>query len=232
MTRSLAESLAARSDVAAVHYDGAVERFFRAENATLSVGEGTGLGLYMTHAMVEAQTERLELSAGNKTRDDAPNHIRIDRKVRREIAEGWVHMCPAQVYAVAGEASPAGNVVNGYDKYAVYAQDQFEIVKDRLRAVATLVKQHKARKPVVFEGISFFTFRDGLIARYSESFDRGMALAQQDFAAERIKKVLVKLAARQNAGAPPRLISMAIVTSGPGSARSMTRHGPSAALPA
>ena len=56
-------------------------------------------------------------------------------------------------------------------------------------------------KPVVFEGISFFTFRDGLIARYSESFDRGMALAQQDFAAERIKKVLVKLAARQNAGA-------------------------------
>jgi len=56
-------------------------------------------------------------------------------------------------------------------------------------------------KPVVFEGISFFTFRDGLIARYAESFDRGMALAQQDFAAERIKKVLVKLAARQNAGA-------------------------------
>jgi len=56
-------------------------------------------------------------------------------------------------------------------------------------------------KPVVFEGISFFTFRDGLIARYAESFDRGMALAQQDFAAERIKKVLLKLAARQNGSA-------------------------------
>ena len=55
-------------------------------------------------------------------------------------------------------------------------------------------------KPVVFEGISFFTFRDGLIARYAESFDRGMALAQQDFAPERIKKVLLKLADRQNAG--------------------------------
>jgi hypothetical protein len=54
-------------------------------------------------------------------------------------------------------------------------------------------------KPVMFEGISFFLFRDGLIARYGEVFDRGMALAQQDFAAERIKKVLVKLAARQNA---------------------------------
>jgi SnoaL-like domain len=56
-------------------------------------------------------------------------------------------------------------------------------------------------KPVVFEGTSFFTFRDGLIARYSENFDRGMALAQQDFAPERIKKVLLKLAGRQNAGA-------------------------------
>ena len=54
-------------------------------------------------------------------------------------------------------------------------------------------------KPVVFEGTGHFQFRDGLIARYSEVFDRGMALAQQDFAAERIKKVLVKLAARQNA---------------------------------
>ena len=54
-------------------------------------------------------------------------------------------------------------------------------------------------KPVVFEGISFFVFRDGLIARYAEAFDRGMALAQQDFAPERIKKVLLKLAGRQNA---------------------------------
>lgn len=56
-------------------------------------------------------------------------------------------------------------------------------------------------KPVVFEGTSFFQFRGTEIARYSENFDRGMALAQQDFAAERIKKVLVKLAGRQNAGA-------------------------------
>ena len=54
-------------------------------------------------------------------------------------------------------------------------------------------------KPVVFEGIAHFVFHDGAIARYEESFDRGMALAQQDFAAERIKKVLVKLADRQNA---------------------------------
>jgi electron-transferring-flavoprotein dehydrogenase len=50
--------------------------------------------------------------SGNKTRDDAPSHIRVDDKVRREVAETWVHMCPAQVYEVAGEASPAGNVVD------------------------------------------------------------------------------------------------------------------------
>jgi electron-transferring-flavoprotein dehydrogenase len=50
--------------------------------------------------------------SGNKTRDDAPSHIRIDRKVRREVAEAWTHMCPAQVYEVGGEASPAGNVVD------------------------------------------------------------------------------------------------------------------------
>jgi electron-transferring-flavoprotein dehydrogenase len=50
--------------------------------------------------------------SGNRTRDDAPNHIRVQTKVRREIAEAWVHMCPAHVYEIAGDASPAGNVVN------------------------------------------------------------------------------------------------------------------------
>jgi len=56
-------------------------------------------------------------------------------------------------------------------------------------------------KPVVFEGTSHFVFRDGLIQRYSEIFDRGVALVQQDFAAERIRRVLAKTAERQNAGA-------------------------------
>jgi electron-transferring-flavoprotein dehydrogenase len=50
--------------------------------------------------------------SGNRTRDDAPSHIRVDTKVRREVAEAWVHMCPAQVYEITGDASPAGNVVN------------------------------------------------------------------------------------------------------------------------
>jgi electron-transferring-flavoprotein dehydrogenase len=50
--------------------------------------------------------------SGNRTRDDAPSHIRVDTKVRREVAEAWVRMCPAQVYEITGDASPAGNVVD------------------------------------------------------------------------------------------------------------------------
>jgi electron-transferring-flavoprotein dehydrogenase len=37
--------------------------------------------------------------SGNKTRDDAPNHIRIRTDVPAELAELWVRLCPAQVYA-------------------------------------------------------------------------------------------------------------------------------------
>jgi electron-transferring-flavoprotein dehydrogenase len=38
--------------------------------------------------------------SGNRTRDDQPNHIRLQRRVPRELAEAWVRMCPAQVYEV------------------------------------------------------------------------------------------------------------------------------------
>jgi electron-transferring-flavoprotein dehydrogenase len=37
--------------------------------------------------------------SGNKTRDDAPNHIRVRTDVPAELAELWVRLCPAQVYA-------------------------------------------------------------------------------------------------------------------------------------
>ena len=36
--------------------------------------------------------------SGNKTRDDAPNHLRIQTRVAPELAELWARMCPAQVY--------------------------------------------------------------------------------------------------------------------------------------
>ena len=42
--------------------------------------------------------------SGNKSRDDAPNHIRVQRTVAREVAEAWVNLCPAQVYEIVGDA--------------------------------------------------------------------------------------------------------------------------------
>ena len=39
-------------------------------------------------------------ASGNATRDDAPNHIRIQEKVPLEVALMWQNMCPAQVYEV------------------------------------------------------------------------------------------------------------------------------------
>ena len=36
--------------------------------------------------------------SGNKTRDDAPNHIRVQTAVAPELAQMWARMCPAQVY--------------------------------------------------------------------------------------------------------------------------------------
>jgi electron-transferring-flavoprotein dehydrogenase len=41
--------------------------------------------------------------SGNATRDDAPNHIRIQRRVPSEVALMWQYMCPAQVYQVPEE---------------------------------------------------------------------------------------------------------------------------------
>jgi electron-transferring-flavoprotein dehydrogenase len=48
-------------------------------------------------------------ASGNRTRDDQPNHIRIQRRVPRDLAELWVRMCPAHVYEV-GEADGDGTV--------------------------------------------------------------------------------------------------------------------------
>jgi electron-transferring-flavoprotein dehydrogenase len=52
-------------------------------------------------------------ATGNATRDDAPNHIRIQDTVPLEVALMWQNMCPAQVYEVPDEeldaARAAGN---------------------------------------------------------------------------------------------------------------------------
>jgi electron-transferring-flavoprotein dehydrogenase len=42
-------------------------------------------------------------ATGNATRDDAPNHIRIQERVPLDLALMWQNMCPAQVYEVPEE---------------------------------------------------------------------------------------------------------------------------------
>jgi len=37
-------------------------------------------------------------ASGNKTRDDQPNHIRVQTRVPEELGRLWERMCPAQVY--------------------------------------------------------------------------------------------------------------------------------------
>jgi electron-transferring-flavoprotein dehydrogenase len=48
-------------------------------------------------------------ASGNRTRDDQPNHIRIQTRVPRELAELWVRLCPAHVYEL-GEPDGEGTV--------------------------------------------------------------------------------------------------------------------------
>jgi electron-transferring-flavoprotein dehydrogenase len=47
---------------------------------------------------------------GNATRDDAPNHIRVQKHVPREVAETWKWMCPAGVYEIPEDAPETGPV--------------------------------------------------------------------------------------------------------------------------
>jgi electron-transferring-flavoprotein dehydrogenase len=47
-------------------------------------------------------------ASGNATRDDAPNHIRLQTRVPREIAQTWVSMCPAQVYEIPDDQRESG----------------------------------------------------------------------------------------------------------------------------
>jgi electron-transferring-flavoprotein dehydrogenase len=48
-------------------------------------------------------------ASGNKSRDDQPDHIRIEHHVPLELARMWSHLCPARVYEV-GPADGDGTV--------------------------------------------------------------------------------------------------------------------------
>ena len=55
-----------------------------------------------------AHPARRRRSRWNATRDDAPNHIKVQRRVPREVAETWVAMCPAQVYEIPEDQAENG----------------------------------------------------------------------------------------------------------------------------
>jgi electron-transferring-flavoprotein dehydrogenase len=46
--------------------------------------------------------------SGNATRDDAPNHVRVQEHVPRELAQTWVSLCPAQVYEIPEDQLESG----------------------------------------------------------------------------------------------------------------------------
>jgi len=37
-------------------------------------------------------------ASGNSSRDNQPNHLRVEVSVPEEVGEAWIHMCPANVY--------------------------------------------------------------------------------------------------------------------------------------
>ena len=106
----------------------------------------------------------------------------------------------------AGAAAIAGMLQHFHDTGTDFRWDFFDPLTDgrigyaRYRFSYASKMKGAEGKPVVFDGTAFFMFADGKIAHYREVFDRGVALVQQDFDAERLKKVLAKTAARINAG--------------------------------
>ena len=71
------------------------------DNAEIPVFEGSAGSKYPKpdNEVTFNKLDSVFLS-GNATRDDAPNHVRIQTRVPKEIAQTWVSMCPAQVYEI------------------------------------------------------------------------------------------------------------------------------------
>lgn len=68
----------------------------------MELGKASDMYVKPDNELTFAKLDSVFLS-GNATRDDAPNHVRIQTKVPREIAQTWVSMCPAQVYEIPEE---------------------------------------------------------------------------------------------------------------------------------
>jgi electron-transferring-flavoprotein dehydrogenase len=73
----------------------------------MDLGKASDMYVKPDNELTFAKLDSVFLS-GNATRDDAPNHVRIQTKVPREIAQTWVSMCPAQVYEIPDEQMENG----------------------------------------------------------------------------------------------------------------------------
>jgi hypothetical protein len=105
-----------------------------------------------------------------------------------------------------GRAAIAAMLQRFHDTGSDYRWDFFEPVSDGRTGYAGFRFSYRSRlpesagRPVMFEGISrFLLAENGLIAHYGEAFDRGVALVQLGFPAERIRRIVEKAAASQNA---------------------------------
>ena len=99
-----------------------------------------------------------------------------------------------------GRAAIAGMLQRFHDTGRDYRWDFIDPVCDGTIGYARFRFSFASRlsecegRPVVFEGISQFRFERGMIARYGEAFDRGVALVQLGFPAERIRRIVEKAA--------------------------------------
>lgn len=104
-----------------------------------------------------------------------------------------------------GRAEIAAMLQRFHDTGEDYRWDFRDLVSDGTLGYATFRFSFRSKmpgcegKPVLITGISCFRFKDALIAAYRETFDTGIALTQLGFPAERLKRVLDKEAAAQNA---------------------------------
>lgn len=102
--------------------------------------------------------------------------------------------------AQPGRAGVSATVDHFYEGGANYrweffsplASDNLGYASYRFSYDSILPEAKRAR--VVFDGISRFDLEAGRIKRYSEVFDRGMALAQVGFAPERLQKIGLRYA--------------------------------------
>ena len=106
--------------------------------------------------------------------------------------------------AHTGTAAIAAMLQRFHDTGTDYLWEFLDPVSDGAAGYARFRFSYASRlpesmgRPVLFEGISCFRFRGDLIAHYSEAFDRGVALSQLAFPAERIGRILAKAVVAQN----------------------------------